>query len=383
MAWRAQISDRPIRRLAILPTKPGILAAWTAADRVTFLDLASGARVSDVTLALPPEPPPKKSKKKAAVPADPPPRPKNSLSAAQIALPDDVMAFDLQLPSVGETATKRVFAPPLSAPVRALLELMRAPNGDYLPSIRHGALTISSTQDGTARIVRDDNGWTFDGGGRVEPLDGGSEARYLLVQMDRVEGVAAALDTNARLHLYRGARRVGTFDTPLLLQPDLQPDLAIADGGTVIAASDGQRIILMDMTGKIVKLIALHYALGALALTPDAKTLIVGDLDAGVLRTYGGKEWKPAVQRFAVDLLADARRAQLIGTGAPSGAALGPIAAGDKGALAFALVGTICVTSVARMKPPVAKPPLREMPRDDAPAKELAAKETESKAVKG
>ncbi|PJF24759.1 MAG: hypothetical protein CUN53_16220, partial [Phototrophicales bacterium] len=83
--------------------------------------------------------------------------------------------------------------------------------------------------------------------------------------------------------------------------------------------------------------------------------------DAGVLRVYSGRNWVPTYQRFAVDVLAEAKRAQLMGTGTTSGAALGPIAVGAKGALAFAIAGTVCVTTIARLKPP-APPKIKAPP---------------------
>ncbi|MDZ4765326.1 MAG: hypothetical protein SGI73_12305 [Chloroflexota bacterium] len=394
MAWRAQISDRPIRRLAILPTKPGILAAWIAVDRVVFLDLASGARVSDVTFAVPIAVPSAASKAVAVASVSPaektaPPAKSEQLPAnTKSSDPADVMDFDLSTPPTGANGTgaatpKRAFVPPLEMTMRALLEQMRAPNGDYLPWIRAGALTIHSTLDGTARLSRAALEWAFDASGESAKVENEPDVQFVAFGFDRIEGIVAALDANARLHVYRGGRRVGVFETPLKLQADLQPELSLADGGAVLCASDGTRIALLDMTGKLIKTVPLHYSLGAFAIAPDAKTLVTGDLDAGVLRVYGGKEWMPTVQRFAVDLLADARRAQLIGTGGTSGAALGPIAVGAKGAVAFAIVGTICATNVTRMKPtPPPKAPIRpeNAPRPDDPPR---PKEGETKAAKG
>ena len=50
MAWRMHLSDRTIRRLDILSGKPTVLAAWTQANRVTFLDLQNGSQQGDRTI---------------------------------------------------------------------------------------------------------------------------------------------------------------------------------------------------------------------------------------------------------------------------------------------------------------------------------------------
>jgi hypothetical protein len=354
MAWRAQLSDRPIRRLAILSAKPGVLAAWTQPDRVVYLDLSSGARVSDAAflpLSEPPKAPRSPAKAKTAAESQ---SETDTVPLLPVEVSEDTQPTVLDLPA----AESRPNAPaePWRPAIQALWAAMRAPNGELLPYARYESRVVHAAADGSTRLYRlSPSEWVFEADGETRLLELEASVRFVAVAFDRMQGITAALDSSGRVHVYRRALRVGVFPTPLTLQDDLQPEITIADGGAVIAVGDGQRIALVGVDGTIYKTLNLHYALGALALSPDGKALVTGDLDAGVIRVYGGKDWAPTHQRFAVDLLADARRAQLVGAGTTSGAALGPIAVGAKGALAFAIAGTVCATSIARMKPPQPK----------------------------
>lgn len=355
MAWRAQLSDRPIRQLAILSTKPGVLAAWTQSDRLVFLDLSSGVKVDDLTLIPPPNlpPPPLLPLPSLITVAPSPANEKSDLS---------VMDFDLSNSTF--TGMKWV-------------EQMKAPNGDFLPMIRVQGTAVYPSADGSFWVRgTEPSGWFFETNTESKRLEMDAGTRIVSFAFDRKEGVSAALDSQGRLHLYRKAVRVGGFDTPLQIEDDLQPAASISEGGDHCFLTDGARIAIFDLNGNLQKTIELHFSLGAFGVSPDGKTIVVGDLDAGVLRVYGGRNWVPTYQRFAVDVLAEAKRAQLMGTGTTSGAALGPIAVGAKGALAFAIAGTVCVTTIARLKPPappkIKAPPALSIPDTNSDA--VAAK---------
>lgn len=331
MAWRAQLSDRPIRGLSILSTKPGVLAAWTQSDRLVFLDLSSGVKVNDLTLIPPPDLPP--------TPLLPPPSLIIVAPSAATEKPDH-SAMDFDLSTLAPVGMRWV-------------EQMKAPNGDFLPMCRVQGTAVYPAADGSFWVRGTEQSvWFFETGSESKRLELDAETRIVSFAFDRKEGVSAALDSRGKLHLYRKAVRVGSFDTPLHIEDDLQPAALISDGGDHCFLTDGARIAIFDLTGKLQKTIELHFSLGAFGVSPDGKTIVVGDLDAGVLRVYSGRNWVPTYQRFAVDVLAEAKRAQLMGTGTTSGAALGPIAVGAKGALAFAIAGTVCVTTIARLKPP-------------------------------
>ncbi|MCZ2095918.1 MAG: hypothetical protein LC121_06520, partial [Anaerolineae bacterium] len=108
-------------------------------------------------------------------------------------------------------------------------------------------------------------------------------------------------------------------------------------------------VVLMDATGRVRKRLSLYYHLGAINCSPDGHRFVASDFDANVVRVYDGS-LTPTHQRFAVDLLTEAKRSQLLASTLTASAALGPLAINNKGVLAFAVSGTICVTSLARMK---------------------------------
>jgi hypothetical protein len=69
-----------------------------------------------------------------------------------------------------------------------------------------------------------------------------------------------------------------------------------------------------------------------------------------VVRIYSGVDMTATHQRFAIDLLADAKRVPHAPGGGIPGAALSALALNNKGVLALALSGTVCVTNLARLK---------------------------------
>jgi hypothetical protein len=300
MAWRLHLSDRTIKRLDILAGTPTLLAAWTQANRFTCLDLQNGSQRDDRTIEMP-------------------------------------VSEDRTLPAWAQ-----------------FVDTLTASNGVTLPALRAPRTLILATVDAKYRLYQ-----TFptEGGSPEVFLDvDGKEAQLELdsavfsaLTMARASGLIAALDAEARLHIYRQHVRVGVFATGLQPDEEFRPTLAIADDGSTLALTDGHSIVLFDGEGVQRKRIDLHYRLGALTAAPDGKRFVVSDLDANVIRVYDA-DLLPTHQRFAVDLLAEAKKSQLFASSAMSSAALGPLAISSKGVLAFALAGTVCVTSLARMK---------------------------------
>src|SRR5690606_14476902 len=134
---------------------------------------------------------------------------------------------------------------------------------------------------------------------RVE-LDAGTE--LLATAVDRTSGIFAALDAEAKLHLYRQHVRVGVFETGLQVDEEFRPALVISHDGSTIFLTDGHCIVVVDGAGSITKRLDLHYRLGALNCSPDGKRCAVSDLDANLVRVYDGSLTQTH-QRFAVDLL--------------------------------------------------------------------------------
>jgi hypothetical protein len=295
MPWRLHLSDRTVKRLDILPGKPNVLAAWTQESRVSFLDMQNGAQRGERTI-------------------------------------DPVSGDDRRGDAWREFVASLV-----------------APNGVYLPTVRIRQAAIHMTADGQMRLYQTAPGDLYleiDGKEAKLETDGATE--FNAVNLDRALGLMAALDSSARLHLYQQHVRLGIFETGLKIHEEFRPSLVISQGGASLFLTDGQTIVLMDATGRVRKRLDLHYRLGAISCSPDGHRFVVSDFDANVVRIYDGT-LTPTHQRFAVDLLTEAKRSQLLASAAAS-AALGPLAINNKGALAFALSGTICVTSLSRMK---------------------------------
>ncbi len=332
MAWRLYVGDRPIRRVDILPGKPSVVAAWTQADHVMFLDLQTGAKRGEQT-------------------------------------------FDLSQPSL-DTRTTPEWA--------AFTASLTAPNASFLPYVRVRStppFAIYSSTDGSLRLYRTGAvSLALEVGGKETtlPVDAKTPP-FVAVDLDRAFGLVAALDENARLHLFQQHTPVGVYEMPLKLEPELRPDLVVTHGGTLIFVTDGRQIVVVSPTGQIRRRMECHYTLGTMRPSPDGHLFVVSDMDAAVLRIYDTETFELTHQRFAVDLIADAKRIQLIpGPATPSGA-VGPLALTNKGILGFALAGTVCVTTLARFKPLPGIAPITDEDTADAPA---AKPETQAAPVK-
>ena len=297
MAWRQFLSDRVIRRLDILAGKPPLLGVWLKSDRVSYLELQSGTKVAEQVIT-----PPSSADRKSEI-------------------------------------------------WQSFLKSLKAKNGAALPRVHAGQMTIYTTIDSAIRVYQTDDGKLFlEKDGAEKKLEIDSDAALAAVAFDRTQGLLVVLDKAGKLHIFQQHIRVGAFDTGLAMHDDVQQELMVADGGSSIFVTDGEQIILADPSGKVRERLPLHYTVGLLACSPDGRLLVASDLESGVLRIYNGADLKVTHQRFAVDLLVDAKRVQnSVEMGTP-GTALGALTVSNKGVLAFALSGTLCVTNVARLK---------------------------------
>ncbi|MBL8132386.1 MAG: hypothetical protein JNL42_11060 [Anaerolineae bacterium] len=307
MAWRIQLTEGTIKRLDILSGRPSLLAAWLRADHVTFLDLQSGIQKSDLRLE-----------------------------------PGDIGLRSAE-------------------PWRRFVEGLRAPNSIHLPYVRvkGGAFYVSS--DGTKRLYYPGGRDLFlESNGQETRLEmppqadaapgGASDNGYLAVGMDRALGVTAVLDARAQLTLFSERTRLGTFPTGLSVTDDFRPILLVTKGSSTVLITDGRRLVAMDASGRVRAQIELYFTVGGIACSSDGRRLVISDLDANVVRVYSGVDLRPTHQRFAVDLLAEAKRVQLLAMPEAGRSAVGALAINSKGALAFSVAGTLCVTSLSRMK---------------------------------
>ena len=298
MAWRALLSNRPIRRVDLLPSKPAALAAWTHAGRVTLLDLQHGAKIDELHF-------------------------------------DEPGGVDF-----------------LSPPWRAYVASLKTPGDVILPVVRAGRVTVMTSRDGQTRLFRAaDGALTLETEGQLFPLVIEPDAAVLALTVSASGRSVALLDRKGRLHLYQMHVRTGVFEVGLHPLDELAPALALTDDGSRVFASDGQRLSVVDAAGRVILRTETPYPLGALACSGDGKWLVTTDLEANVIRAYSSADLSVTHQRFAVDLLADARRAQVLPVTITSGAAVGPLSVNTRGVVAFATSsGLVCATSLTRMK---------------------------------
>jgi len=295
-AWRLYLTDQPVRRLDLLTGKPAVLAAWTGARRVSFFDVKNGARLGE-------------------------------------------RVYDALLPAEREGETWQEFLRPF-----------KAPNDSALPLLQLDGATLYNSADGQMQVIHDENGDLFlVSAGKAVRLHKEAEATFDVVAFDRTSGLIAVLDRAGRLHLYEQHTRLAIVETGLAGADEWRPALAVAQGGASIIASNGETVVITDGSGRLRQRLDLHYRRSALASSPDGQKLALADAEVGVIRVYDTSSLTATHQRFAADLLADARRVQLIGGTVSLSSSVHSLAINNRGTLAFAISGVICVTSVSRM----------------------------------
>ncbi|MBE2267342.1 MAG: hypothetical protein IAE80_03860 [Anaerolinea sp.] len=291
MAWRLHLTDRIVRRLDILSGKPSLLAAWTSSDRVYTMELHNAARLTDRQIDSPP-----------------------------------TRAGERWLNFVAE---------------------LHASNDVFLPVVRTPLATLYQVPDGSLRVIRVSETELYLVNGTTETrLDTGG-ARIRALALDA--GMIAALDTAGSLHLYRQAIHTATVETDLHLTEEMQPHLALIEGGSAVFAADTEQIVRLDGDGRELKRLSAGYTIGALACSPDGSFLATGDLDSNMIRVYDGNSLMPTHQRFALDLMADAKKTQSISSALAANTAVGTLAITNKGVIAFAMSGMVCATNLTRM----------------------------------
>lgn len=294
MAWWLHLANQAIQSVAIVPGEPPLLAVWPQADQVTYYDMERGSVVEQATITL------------------------------------------------SENHDR-------SGPAwSAALEDLKAPNGAVLPHARLGRLTLHLTDDGRLRLLHYTDGrLALESDGVETPLALPRDAQTLTVALDRFLGLVAALDRGGKLHIFQQHIHVGGFDLGLALQPDLPGHIAIANGGSLLYVSDGQQIVLTDSSGKVIRRLKTHYDIRHLCCSPNGRTLITNDVDAGVVRAYNGPMLQLTRQRFAIDLIADATQVQLIADPPPVFVAPGGLSCDDNDNLAFSMAGVVCLTDLS------------------------------------
>ncbi len=291
MAWRLHLTDRTVRRIDVLTGKPNMLAAWTSTDRVYFMELQNGGKLTEL---------------------------------------------QIHPPKTRATAMWGVF-----------LKTLHAPNGVFLPMARTPQATIYQLADGKQRLYRVTDAELLLEVDGVETQLATEDHQFVAVALDAT--LVVGLDRRGALHYYRQTVHTASVDTQLHLTDEMQSHIAIIEGGTGVFVSDGEQILLFDGDGRLVRRVATGYTLGALGCSPDGSYLATGDLDSNMIRVYDGRRLTPTHQRFAVELLADAKKTQSISSTLAANTAVGTLAITNKGVLVFAMSGMLCATNLTRM----------------------------------
>jgi hypothetical protein len=303
MSWRVHITEGTIKRLDILSGKPSLLAAWLSGTQVVLLDLQTGAQKHTQML---------------------------------------------DLPDARERGTEGGWRP--------FLDSLRAPNHVTFPYVRVRNGAIFQTKEGDRRLIHAGGTDLFlesEGGEmalKPPTAHAGDAPPFVALTIDRSTGaMIAALDADARLTLYRERAYVGTFPVPITISDDMRPIMVPGRAGAGVFITDGRQLLAVDMAGKVRYQTAVHFTVGAMSCSSDGKKLALTDLDANIIRVYNTSGLIPTHQRFAVDLLAEARRVQNSAMPEAGRAALGAVGINSKGVLAFSLAGTLCVTSLSHL----------------------------------
>lgn len=294
MAWRIHLANQAIQNLQILPTKPPILAAWTSKRRLHYYDLNRGLLLSERVLPSPPK-----------------------VARTE----DDWQSYVAQLTS--------------------------PENNVYLPYVRMRSTDMYSTDDGKLRLYRDANDRiAMETDGIEEELSIIGGERFISVDLDRALGTVVGLDESLKLHIYQQNIRVGAFELGLENDTDLRPNVVVSRGGGNIYATDGRSLVSADTSGTVLKKLDLHYYVGRMTCSPGGGMVITTDMESGVMRIYRGETLTLTHQKFVIDLVTDATQIQLLADLPPTTTAISAIAAYNRGVIAFAMSGVICVTDV-------------------------------------
>lgn len=297
MSWRIHLANQAIIQLDILAGREPALAAWTRRDRVSFYHLENGLPLGEHHIGPSPDG-----------------------------------------PRSGELWQNYLAA-------------LHGPGEKYfLPLVHTARGTVYSTDDGRMRLYHTgDADLYLETDGQEVQLDADGAERFVALDLDRALGLVAALDESGRLHIYQQNLRIGAFEIGLDMQPDLRPVVTVPRGGGAIYASDGRCIVATDLTGRVCARLETHYYVGQMACSPGGGMLVTSDLEIGVLRVYNSEGLMPTHQRFAIDLLAGATQLQLLADIPPVNVAVSALSAHNRGTIAFAIAGVICVTDVSRM----------------------------------
>ncbi len=296
MNWRIHLTNQAIRELHILAGKPRMLAVWTQDNRVEFYDLETGALYGDRVI---------------------------------VDEPDNTEYL---------SETWQTF----------LTGLMDVKQKSYLPIVSTSQATIYTTDDGKLHLFREDyNTLQMLTDGHLYTLDTSTVESFAAIDLDLALGIVAALDSTGKLYIYQQNIFVGAFDIGLEMDMFRRSTVVISNGGGTIFVTDGNQIVMTDISGEVLNRTSVHYNIRQMACSPGGGMIVTSDNEAGLIRIYSGSDLTHTHQRFAVDLIAGAQQVQLLADLPPITVAISALVAGSRGAIGFAMSGVICMTDVS------------------------------------
>lgn len=293
MNWRLHLSDHPVLALDLLAGDPVLLAVWTSAQDVQFFHAETGA---------------------------------------------DYGAMHITQVGPGEGMWQ------------LFVNSLRAPNGAYFPVVNAGQVIIHTSHDGRLRLYHyPENRLVLEADDQHVGLERSSARTLLAVGLDRELGTVCALDEQGWLHVYQQQIYVGAY--LIAEQSDSRPgSLLVPDAAAHVWVIDDSQIQAIDMAGQVQGRMAAHGAWSNAACAPDGQVLVVSEMQQERFTAYDA-QLRPICRGAVVDLMAGSKPLQLFEEAVYQPDVVMPMAVADDGRLAFALNGTVCVTSLAEFRP--------------------------------
>lgn len=149
----------------------------------------------------------------------------------------------------------------------AFLRALRGPGRTWLPHVRAGMWGVHTSHDGRFRLLHygeHDLITQIEGEFTRLPRDG--EASLRAAALDRDLGTIAALDTQARLHVFQQVVYVGAFPLAVENGPAL---LSLADAAGSILVGSGAALRLVDLAGRVLAQARLPAPVVACSIAPN------------------------------------------------------------------------------------------------------------------
>jgi hypothetical protein len=231
---------------------------------------------------------------------------------------------------------------------QAALEDFAAPNSAYPPTLVTDGGTIYLDHSGARRLYAgSDDSLLLANGTHETAL---AQETVHAIAMDRVSGVVALLDSEARLYVYRDSQAAGQIALDIQIIPNRRTGLAVTEGGDAVYVAHDHRLLCVNTITEIVETLDVHYRIGQFASSPEGAFVACADTDTNVVRIYNGQGLSPLFQGHVVDLMVKAPQLQLIADLPPARVAVSNMALDHQGRLAFALAGVVCMTSLESLQ---------------------------------